>query len=235
MELNSHLYYDAEVAILSTYPREMKTSPHSARMSTAASPSGEWVNIQGWPSIQGWKGTDCYTHNSMMDPTATGLGWRHQTHTKYILCESIYVKYKTGKTNLLSLGGIKGCGELTRKGYKGVFHSDGNVLCLGLVVVYIRVQSDQNSLSGLLYVCKLYLNRKTRRGGEWEERMKRREGKREGGQMGHGADPPDQCDHFSKVVVLYMLVFLKLHWAVTIRWKGVGLSTLMGKYMSMAS
>lgn len=42
MELNIHLFYDAEIVLLGNHPREMKTHPHGARMSMAASSSGEW-------------------------------------------------------------------------------------------------------------------------------------------------------------------------------------------------
>lgn len=42
--------------------------------------------------------------------------------------------------------------------------------------------------------------------------MRKRGGRREEGREGgFGTDLLDQWDHFSKSVVLYMLVFLKLH------------------------
>lgn len=52
--LNSHLFYNAESAILGTYSREIKTSPHGTRMPIAAASSGfsVWIN-KSWPSILG--------------------------------------------------------------------------------------------------------------------------------------------------------------------------------------
>ena len=51
-----------------------------------------------------------------------------------------------------------------------------------------------------------------RREGRREERREgRRERGRERGRMDCGTDPLDQFDHFSRLVVLYMPMFLKLH------------------------
>ena len=72
-------------------------------------------------------------------------------------------------------------------------------------------------------VCKLYLDKELE---EEEEKQWGKEGEAEDGLWGWST----RLVYFSKWEVLYMLVFLKLHWDVTIiTWKNVDFSTLMEK------
>lgn len=53
MGLKSHLFNNAEIAILGTYSREIKTGPRGTRMPIAASSGFSiWIN-KSWPSIRG--------------------------------------------------------------------------------------------------------------------------------------------------------------------------------------
>lgn len=45
----------------------------------------------------------------------------------------------------------------------------------------------------------------------WGGKEGSREGGREGWRRGSGTDPQARMDHFSKLAVLYILAFLKLH------------------------
>ena len=72
-------------------------------------------------------------------------------------------------------------------------------------------------------VCKLYLDKELE---EEEEKQGRKEGEAEDGLWGWST----RLVYFSKWEVLYMLVFLKLHWDVKIiTWKNVDFSTMMEK------
>lgn len=146
------------------------------------------------------------------------------------------------KSYLLSLGVRKGCGEWTERGTKEFSMMMG--MFFALFWWWFTQEHTMTKPHGMDYF--MYVNytlakteNKTRREGGWGERMRKREERRGGGKermkegkrMDCGTDRSEESNHFSKLVVLYMPVFLKLHWAVvTITWKDVGFSTSMGKY-----